>query len=80
MRAPALHLAQVCSPIRTRSRPVSPQASCCRASCPCKGGPDGVRGAGEGGVDGVPHRLEHRAPVRLDRPLQEVVVAGTASR
>jgi hypothetical protein len=37
-------------------------------------GRDRAGGRGEGGVDGVPHRLEHRPPVRLDGFAQQGVV------
>jgi hypothetical protein len=41
---------------------------------PFEGGGHGLRRGGEGGVDGVPHRLEHRPPVTLDSSSQEIVV------
>jgi hypothetical protein len=45
-----------------------------------EGGPEGFRGGGEGGAEGVPHRLEDEAPVGFDGFLQNLVVAGEGKR
>ena len=77
----ALHLPRVQPHPRPQgARPELAPVLPLQGQLPGQGRGDGVGGAGEGGVDRVPHRLEHHPPVRLHRPPQEGVVAARRRR